>query len=165
MMKRKYIMLIITMLSLLSLYAQQKNDNLPDTFLGYGWLVGFPYDITFILSERSDKTPTIEDYFEQKYKYGIRINSEDEVLEVLHQGHFYPIRWHNGGNDSLEIIPVMAYYSLYYRDISSLKRDTTKVKFEPYHEMLQVYFYKDKSDSVFYRFGMDYDIELRVIDR
>lgn len=160
---RRHIILLILLSGFFSLHAQEKSKKLPDTFLGYGWVVGFPYDIAFIPSERPDTVPTSEDYFVQRNKYGIRLNDEEKAIEALRKARIYPIKWHTGEKDSLEIIPVMAYYSLRYIDYARFRIDTSKVKFEPYSEMLQVYSYKGKTDSVFYRFGMYYNLELRVL--
>lgn len=142
---------------IITINAQQA--DLPKTFIGYGWLVAFPYDIAFIPSEQIDYSPTVKDFFKQKKKYGVRLNGEDSVTAALDYTQHYPIKYHDGDTNYIQVVPVMAYYKLDY----IFSKSNAVLNIEPYSEMLQLYSYQDKVDSVFYRFGMDYDFHFRII--
>lgn len=99
----------------------------------------------------------------QKNKFGIRVNDDENAISALAQGQFYPVKTRLRQNDSLLIVPVMAYYSLQYGNVSTGNADSSKVGLKPYNEMLQVYTYKGNLDSVFYRITLDVDLRVRVI--
>lgn len=146
MMKTKIILLLATLHLNFATHAQQ--GNLPDNFLGFGWIVGFGYDRAFFPSEKLNKVPTVEEFFKQKKKYGVRVNEEQNAYEALQQSKIAKIK-RDGKADTLYVTPVVAYFKIYK-------------KFEN-KEMLQVYSYKGKVDSVFYQFGIDFNLQLSVI--
>lgn len=144
------VIFLITMLHICFVVKAQ-NHKLPDNYLGFGWIVGFGYDRAFFPSDNLHKIPTAKDFFKQRKKYGIRVNEEDNAYEALKQSEIVKIK-RKGKVDTLYVTPVLAFYKIY--DIESLK---------PHSEMLQVYSYKGKVDSVFYQFGMDFELKLSVI--
>lgn len=147
---------------LLCFTSNAQQFDLPKNYLGFGWLVSFPYDDAFIPSEKTNSLPTVEEFFKQKTKYGVRLNEEDSVIAAIRRSNMrYNIKWHTGDTSYIKVVPVLAYYSLDY--VFDNVIDTTSDK-KPYSEMLQVYYYRNKVDSVFYRFGMDYNFQFRPIE-
>lgn len=149
----------------IQLNAQDK--RLPDNYLGFGWVVVFGYDIAFFSSNEISEFPTIDDFFEQKNKYGIRINEESSSVFALKECFYTYVLNHEKMPDSLQIIPVIASYNLYYSDFSNMKfaNEEAKINFKPYGEMMQVYTYNSIRDSVLYKFGMGYDFKFRAITK
>ncbi len=90
--------------------AQGQKGSLPEKYIGYGWVVGFPYDNAFIPSNTPDKAPTVENYFVQKNKQGIRVNEDENAVFALSQGKFCQIKTRTGQRDSILVVPVMAYW-------------------------------------------------------
>jgi hypothetical protein len=149
-----------TVILFFSVAVNAQQMDLPKKFLGFGWLVAFPYDIAFIPSDNLNQAPTVRDFFKQKRKYGLRLNDEDSVIAALRPGKHLPIKWHTGDTDYIQVIPVLAYYKL---DYVFSKSRTDMSPGVDYSEMLQVYYYRNKVDSVFYRFGMEYDFDFHII--
>jgi len=150
MMKTKIVLLFAVIHLSLATYAQQ--GELPDSFLGFGWIVGFGYDRAFFPSEKLNRVPTVEDFFKQKKKYGVRVNEEQNAYEALQQSKIAKVK-RDGKADTLYVTPVVASFKIYTDGYKSREK----------LEMLQVYCYKGKVDSVFYRFDIDFELELSVI--
>lgn len=149
-MKAKIILLLVAVQLSFKNYAQKV--ELQDNFLGFGWIVGFGYDRAFFPSEKLNKIPTIGDFFKQKRKYGFRVNEEQNAYEALQQSGIARIK-REDKNDTLYITPVIASFRIFKNSYISKERK----------EMLQVYSYKGKQDSVFYYIDMDFELQLSVI--
>lgn len=151
----KMISALSTVMSLLTLTVSSQEtqlDRLSNSFLGFGWLVGFPYDAVFIPSQTPYHPPSIKDFFKQKNKYGIRLNEESEVEYLLSQGVELKLCGVDGDSFGVDIKPVLAYYSVEYINLPKSQGGNELLK--PYSEMLQVFKYQNRVDSVMYRFGM-----------
>lgn len=142
-------------------YAQK--NRLKPNYLGFGWVVIFPYDIAFIPYNRTDKIPTIQDFFRQTNKFGLRLNEDEEVYESLKSRKYMQITWQDNEPDSIAVIPVIAKYTMTDINISGIGGDTMNLKANLYNYMLQVYNYNGNVDSVMYEFGRNYEIELKVL--
>jgi hypothetical protein len=159
----KKIKYLFVLLSLCIPLRAHDDDKLEKEFLGFGWVVGVSVDLVFVPSDRFDKLPTIEDYFNQTNKYGLRVNEEENAIEALNYSRRLPIKWRDNEEDSIDITPVIASYTLYDKEYSVIKRDTGQVHLAPYHQMNRIYYYNNEVDTVTYRFGIDFELDLKVI--
>lgn len=147
-------LLVVIFLLLISCYVRAQQKDSIQFFLGTGWIVGVSTDIVFVPCNSSTKLPSVDDFFKEKNKYGLRLNNVDGAAIANSYCFERKIITPKEGASTICITPVVATYKLAHVDDES----------KGVYESGRTYKYKNISDTVKYTVNLHYsDVKIKPI--